>query len=69
MTDCGVTGERRMTGDHLVREHADGVDVCAVIDPRIARHLLRRHVRRSTERDAEARERDARRLVSVVVRH
>ena len=45
--------ERRPAGEHLVRHHADGVDVGAMIDVRIGRGLLRRHVRRRADRDAE----------------
>ena len=47
------TDERRPAGEQLVRHRADGVDVAAMIDVRIGGGLLRRHVRRRADRDAE----------------
>ena len=47
--------ERRLPGEQLVRQHAERVDVGAVIDVRIGARLLGRHVRRRAERHAERR--------------
>jgi hypothetical protein len=44
--------ERRPPGQHLVRHYAQRVDVCPMVDLRIAGCLLGRHVRRGTERNA-----------------
>ena len=50
-------GERRASGQHLVGEDADGVDVGPVVHVRIGRGLLGRHVGGRAERDAERGER------------
>ena len=50
-------GERRHAGEHLVREHAGGVDVRPLVHVGIARRLLGRHVRGRPQRDAERGER------------
>ena len=47
-------GEGRVAGEHLVAHHADGVDVDPRIHLRIGGGLLRRHVRRGAEGDADA---------------
>ena len=49
--------ERRMAGEHLVREHAKGVDVRAMVECPVAGRLLGRHVGRRAERGARLRER------------
>ena len=41
-----VAQERRATGEDLVRHHTERVDVDAMVEARIGRHLLGRHVRR-----------------------
>jgi hypothetical protein len=43
--------ERRPPGKHLVGEHAHRVDVGPVVNVRIGRRLLRRHVGRGPQRD------------------
>ena len=50
-------GKRRTSRDHLVGEHAEGVDVGAVIEVRVAGGLLGRHVPRCAHRRAELRQR------------
>ena len=45
-----VAGEGRPAREELVSEHADGVDVGAMIDLFLASDLLGRHVRRGAER-------------------
>ena len=52
-----IADERRAPRQQLVRQHADRIDVGPVIDVRVARHLLRRHVLRRPEEHAVARER------------
>ena len=47
--------ERRLSGEQLVREHAKGVDVRAVIHGRIGTRLFGRHVRRCAECHAHRR--------------
>ena len=45
-------GERRLAGEHLVGDRAQGVDVGPVVHRALARRLLRRHVLRGAEREA-----------------
>ena len=59
-----AAGERRLAGEHLVGEAAERVDVGAMIDVRIGRGLLGRHVGRRAERDAERGEPRVRRAVA-----
>ena len=48
----GHPGKRRPPGQELVRHGAHGVDVHPVVEVRVGRGLLRRHVGRSAERHA-----------------
>ena len=48
--------EWRAAGDQLITERPHGVDVHAMIEVRIRGRLLRRHVRRGSERDPGGRE-------------
>ena len=49
----GVGQEREPAREHLVAHDAQGVDVGAMIDVRVGRDLLRRHVGRGADRHAE----------------
>ena len=50
-------GERRHTRQKLIRQHAEGVEIGAMIHVRIARRLLGCHVRRTAHRDSRCRDR------------
>ena len=54
-----AVGEDGLSGQQLVRHRAERVDVGAVVDVRIARRLLGRHVRRRADGRADLRERRA----------
>ena len=56
-----TTRERRLPGEHLVRDASEGVDVGAVVDRRVGRGLLRRHVGRRTQQPSLTRARARRR--------
>ena len=47
-----ATGERRIAGEHLVEDAAQGIDVAPAIEPPVGARLLRAHVQRGAERDA-----------------
>ena len=49
---CRATGERRLAGEHLVEDAAQGIDVAPAIELRLGARLLRAHVHRGAERDA-----------------
>jgi hypothetical protein len=49
-----IAREWRLADEHLVRHHAERVDVGAVVGGWIGRRLLRRHVGRCAQRDAGA---------------
>ena len=59
----GVADERRFAHEHLVRNDAQRVQVAPSIELTIARRLLGRHVRRSTDRHTGRRQ--ARRFARV----
>ena len=52
----GAAGERRPPGEQLVSHRAKGVDIHAVVEMRIGRRLLRRHVGRRAEGHARRRQ-------------
>ena len=57
-TACAVgPRERRLARQHLVPQHAQRVDVGSMVDVRVGRRLLRRHVRRRADRQTGARDR------------
>ena len=49
----GASGKRRLPAQELVSDHAHRVEVGAAIDLLLARRLLRGHVRRRPDRQAE----------------
>ena len=51
-----VADERQPAGEHLVADHAQRVDVAAVVEPRIGEALLGRHVGRRADRRSRARQ-------------
>jgi hypothetical protein len=45
-----VPAERQLSGEHLVQDHAEAVDVGSRVEVALARRLFRAHVRRSAHR-------------------
>ena len=53
---CAGRDEGRLSGEHLVRHHAERVDVGTMIDVRVGHGLFGRHVDRCAKGDADRRE-------------
>jgi hypothetical protein len=49
---CRATGERRIAGEHLVQDAAQGVDVAPTIEPPLGARLFRAHVGGGSHTDA-----------------
>jgi hypothetical protein len=51
-----ASSKRSLAREHLVGDHAERIQICAMVDIWIGGDLLRRHVRRRADRNADARQ-------------